>query len=217
VKIAACSIFQQAQEHASGQRESNIVVIFIDDIDDVSQENQDSIRNGSQGVLQELFLQLGTIARQKQEKGTPSDAHVLLVAATNCLGACDSTLVRRFGAHLLVGLPTEHDRKEMFTRYVAEFDNVITHDEIVNLSKKTAGWSGLELKTLTREAAMTPMREYLQAARVRREKLQETGGRLPVPQEGMVSIEESSSSIPLRAVELVDVEKCYALRFDTAV
>jgi hypothetical protein len=80
-----------------------------------------------------------------------------------------------------------------------------------NLSKKTAGWSGLE------RSSKTPMREYLQTARMRREKLQETGGRLPVPREGVVSVEECSTSIFLRAVELADFEKCYALRFDTAV
>jgi SpoVK/Ycf46/Vps4 family AAA+-type ATPase len=112
--------------------------------------------------------------------------------------------VRRFGTHLHLELPSEHDRKEMFTRCVAEFDNVITHDEIIKLSKATDGWSGSELKNLTREAAMAPMREYLQAARMRRGKLQETGGQLPVPQEGMVSVEECS--IPLRAVEFGDIE-----------
>jgi AAA+ lid domain len=79
-----------------------------------------------------------------------------------------------------LGLPCDDDRKELLKRYLLDFDNDIAQndDDLIELSESLQGWSGADLKTLTREAAMVPVREHRREARLRGDQLQQTEGTL---------------------------------------
>lgn len=121
-----------------------------------------------------------------QSSNNNSRVRVLVVAATNRLADCDPALVRRFAIQIHVGLPTERDRRKIFKKYLngndANTDNInntsiahtLTKRTLRDLAQMTEGWSGSDLESLTREAAMAPIRECLQLAASTKRKLRKS-------------------------------------------
>jgi SpoVK/Ycf46/Vps4 family AAA+-type ATPase len=105
------------------------------------------------------------------------DPQVLIVAATNRAEDCDPALLRRFGVRLEIGLPTKKDRTKMLSGHLIKFAHVITDAELNNLAEATDSWSGSDLESLTREAAMAPVRECLRAAALQRRRQRHAQGR----------------------------------------
>jgi SpoVK/Ycf46/Vps4 family AAA+-type ATPase len=97
-------------------------------------------------------------------------ARIIVVAATNRIHDCDEALVRRFGVQLEVGLPSQRDRKKMLALHLEDVDNTISREEIDYLAKVTELWSGSEIENLSREAAMTPVRECIRSAALLRKR-----------------------------------------------
>jgi SpoVK/Ycf46/Vps4 family AAA+-type ATPase len=176
------SIFKQAQTCAT-QLESKCAVIFPDHIDTYGSREylakEDACR--SRRVLAELSIQLDNII--SQNRSTTAGPHVLVVAATSCSHKdCDPALLRRFGARLHVGLPCYDDRKEIIKRYLQDIDNDLVQDDdddLLDMAASLDGWSGSDLKNLTREATMIPVREHLRGARLQGDQVLLTGRPIP--------------------------------------
>jgi SpoVK/Ycf46/Vps4 family AAA+-type ATPase len=113
--------------------------------------------------------------------------HVLIVAATNRAEDCDPALLRRFGVRLEIGLPTKKDRTKMLSRHLSKFAHVITAAELLNIAEATDSWSGSDLESLTREAAMAPVRECLRAAALHRRRQRQAQRRMQRQTEGDMS------------------------------
>jgi SpoVK/Ycf46/Vps4 family AAA+-type ATPase len=92
------------------------------------------------------------------------NVRVIVVAATNRPEDCDPALVRRFAVRVLVGLPSQRDRKKILKQYLAGIDHALSKEELSAVAIATDGWSGSDLESLTREAAMAPVRECLRSA-----------------------------------------------------
>jgi SpoVK/Ycf46/Vps4 family AAA+-type ATPase len=105
-------------------------------------------------------------------------ARVIVVAATNRPEDCDPALVRRFAVRVSVGLPSKRDRKKILNRYLGDVAHNIARSQLDGLAAMTDGWSGSDLESLTREAAMAPIRECIRAAALlkRRIKRREQSG-----------------------------------------
>jgi SpoVK/Ycf46/Vps4 family AAA+-type ATPase len=104
---------------------------------------------------------------------------VIVVAATNRPDDCDPALIRRFSIQLRVGLPAKRDRSKIIRKHLSGIDDNISKSQLEEIALATDGWSGSELESLTREAAMAPIRECLRsAARVKRQakKQEQKGG-----------------------------------------
>jgi SpoVK/Ycf46/Vps4 family AAA+-type ATPase len=97
-------------------------------------------------------------------------ARVIVVAATNRPEDCDPALVRRFAVRVSVGLPSKRDRKKILNRYLGDVAHNITRSQLDGLAAMTDGWSGSDLESLTREAAMAPIRECIRAAALLRRR-----------------------------------------------
>ena len=82
----------------------------------------------------------------------------------------DPALLRRFAVRVLVGLPSRRDRKRIIRRLLFGIDSDITSAQLDELALATAGWSGSDLESMTREAVMAPVRECLRRAAVQRRK-----------------------------------------------
>lgn len=196
------NIFRKALDLAL-QLESKCTVVFFDEIDALGQSREN--RGGGEGegcsrrVLAELLLQLNLISdpnhrltrEQEFENGncssenvrTRAEARVIVVAATNRVLDCDEALKRRFGIQLEVGLPNRRDRKKMIIRHMSEIEHTIVEEELEYLSLRTDSWSGSDIESLVREAAMAPVRECIRAAahlRKRASRLEQRGGDSPV-------------------------------------
>jgi SpoVK/Ycf46/Vps4 family AAA+-type ATPase len=183
---AAHSIFQRAQECAT-QVASNSVVLFFDDLQDAlslssSSGQSSALQQGTdhkevaaavaaavggdggearrpmmRSILAELFLPL---CRRAQDNRKSTDPYLLIVAAANCRAEyCDPAIEDCFGAHLHLELPYESDRKKMLTHYLSEIDHTIAESELLSLVEWTDGWSSLDLKNLTRDAATVNERQ----------------------------------------------------------
>ena len=75
---------------------------------------------------------------------------LIVIAATNRPEDCDSALLRRFAVRVLVGLPSQRDRKRIIRRLLTNIDNTITANHLNDLAIATDGWSGSDLESLTR-------------------------------------------------------------------
>jgi hypothetical protein len=107
-------------------------------------------------------------------------------------------------------VPGDDDRKELLKSYLRDFDNALTDEQVLTLTIATAGWSESEIRSLMNQAAMAPVRDYYQAARLRREELQETKGtlaRLLSSESGLNRNEEEPN---LRNVEISDFHEALA-------
>jgi SpoVK/Ycf46/Vps4 family AAA+-type ATPase len=112
----------------------------------------------------------GFQSADKHEQGEPQyGVRIIVVAATNRLFDCDSALLRRFGVQLEVGLPSFRDRKRLFLRHLSDISHSLNATELRFLAMTTEQWSGSAIESLSREAAMAPIRECIrQAALLRR-------------------------------------------------
>lgn len=98
----------------------------------------------------------------------PNKSHprIVVVAATNRPEDCDPALLRRFAVRVMVDLPTNRDRKKILKRFLMGIQHSISKEELDQLSMRTEGWTGSDLESLTREAAMAPVRECIRVAAV---------------------------------------------------
>lgn len=145
-------------------------------------------------------------------------ARVIVVAATNRPEDCDPALLRRFSIRANVNLPTKRDRRKIISKFLCEFDHTISKAQLNELAGATEGWSGCDLESLTREAAMAPIRECLRSAAMlkrRARKMEQQGGDESgqgIKQQKSVDADEEARETlmrdfrQLRPVTLVDFE-----------
>jgi SpoVK/Ycf46/Vps4 family AAA+-type ATPase len=223
---------------------SHCSVLFFDEIDALGHSrgptggntSQDGGDGCSRRVLAELLIQLTQLAdRANREEscdeldcssdaddspntaGRKHSPRVIVVAATNRPEDCDAALLRRFPVRVHVGLPSQRDRRKIFSKFLGEFGHNITASQLEELAAATDGWSGSDLESLTREAAMAPIRECLRHAATmkrRARKREQKGGDESSQQEQRKSVDADeearevllSSFNKLRPVTLRDFE-----------
>lgn len=197
-------LFKRAK-YLAKKVDSRCAVIFFDEIDalgcarataDGNSNSQDG--DGSRRILAELLIQLTNLSNSEQSKSSREQddevsddgsmpeslslARVLVVAATNRISDCDPALIRRFAIQIHVGLPKSRDRRKILKKYLLDFQHTLSKGDLEDLTAATEGWSGSDLESLAREAAMTPIRECLKAAAAARRKsrrLEQQGGTDP--------------------------------------
>jgi ATPase family associated with various cellular activities (AAA)/AAA+ lid domain len=104
--------------------------------------------------------------------------HIIVVAATNRFEDCDQALLRRFGIHLHIGLPSNAHRETMVQLLLHDVSHALAPQDLQDLASMTNGWSGSDLESLTREAAMAPVRECIRRANEVRKRCQGDGNRI---------------------------------------
>lgn len=127
-------------------------VVFIDEIDSLLTQRKADENEASRRIKTEFLVQLdGT--------GTSGQGRVLVIGATNRPQELDDAARRRFTKRLYVPLPEEGDR-EILIRVLLETNNHrLLDDDIKALARDTDGFSGADLKSLSTDAAMGPIRQ----------------------------------------------------------
>ncbi|KAI4812510.1 hypothetical protein KUCAC02_023895 [Chaenocephalus aceratus] len=87
------------------------------------------------------------------------DERVLVMGATNRPQDLDEAVLRRFAKRVYVALPDAETRLTLLENLLAKHGNPLSKTELSNLAKKSDGYSGSDLTSLAKDAALGPIRE----------------------------------------------------------
>ena len=139
--------------------------IFIDEVDSVGTKRTDGENEASKKVLAELLVQMDGISESNSQESNDNGKEikqkfVMVLGATNLPWDLDEALRRRFEKRIYIPLPNKVGRKEMFNINFKgiKLEKDVNLDELV---KKTEGYTGHDISSVCREAALMNMRRKL--------------------------------------------------------
>ena len=139
-------LFELARYHAPS-------TIFIDELDAVmSKRSSQDEHEASRRMKTEFLIQMDGLVQ--------SDALVFVLAASNFPFDLDPALLRRLEKRILVPLPEEESRKNMFKSFLTP-DIAEPGLDYGEFAKKTEGYSGSDIRLVCKEAAMQPLRRLM--------------------------------------------------------
>ena len=147
------ALFDTAREHAPA-------IIFIDEIDSLLSERSENDSESSRRIKTEFLIQMDGVGKSMEG--------VLLLAATNIPWGLDPAVRRRFEKKIYIPLPDFEARMAMVQLKLKDTPNTINEKQMKDIAEMTEGYSGADIKILTREAAMLAVRK-LQSAQYFRE------------------------------------------------
>lgn len=131
-------------------------VVFIDEIDSLLTQRVDGEHDSSRRMKTEFLVQFDGVS-------TGADDRLLIVGATNRPQELDEAARRRFTKRLYVPLPDEEARKEIIASLMKKAKSALTEDCINYIVEKTEGYSGADMSTLCKEAALSSVRTVIRA------------------------------------------------------
>lgn len=139
-------IFKDAEENSPS-------IIFIDEIDAIAPKREETTGEVERRMVSQLLTLLD---------GLKSRGNVIVIAATNRPDSIDAALRRpgRFDREIEIGVPDRDGRKEILTVHTRNMplDADVSVDE---LAAVTHGYTGADISSLTKEAAIKALRRYL--------------------------------------------------------
>ncbi|KAK1248115.1 hypothetical protein MKX08_006335 [Trichoderma sp. CBMAI-0020] len=146
-------------------------IIFVDEIDSLlsqrsgSGEHESTRRIKTEFLIQWSELQQAAAGRETTGKGNKrSDAQrVLVLAATNLPWAIDEAARRRFVRRQYIPLPEPQTRGTQLRTLLRQQNHSLSDMEIDNLVQHTDGFSGSDITSLAKDAAMGPLRSLGEA------------------------------------------------------
>ncbi|XP_073716975.1 spastin [Misgurnus anguillicaudatus] len=146
-------------------RELQPSIIFIDEIDSLLCERREGEHDASRRLKTEFLIEFDGV----QSGG---DDRVLVMGATNRPQELDEAVLRRFAKRIYVALQTEETRLKLLRNLLSKHGNPLSQKELSQLAKLTEGYSGSDLTSLAKDAALGPIRE-LRPEQVRNMKANE--------------------------------------------
>ena len=149
-------IFKEAKEHSPS-------IIFIDEIDAIAPKREEAYGDVEKRVVAQLLALMD---------GLTDRGNVIVIGATNRPDSVDPALRRpgRFDREMEISVPNADGRLEVLqihTRGMPIADDV----ELKMLSSELNGYTGADMKSLCREAAMKSIRRYLPEIDLETEKI----------------------------------------------
>ncbi|XP_015795367.1 fidgetin-like protein 1 [Tetranychus urticae] len=129
-------------------------VIFIDEIDSLLTQRNDSEHESSRRLKTEFLVQFDGLATDHEER-------LLVIGATNRPHELDEAARRRFNARLYIPLPNKQARCDLMRRLIAAEKHTLNERELNELCEQTKGYSGADICCLCREAAYGPIRRVM--------------------------------------------------------
>jgi len=135
-------------------------IIFFDELDSIAPRRGGHY--GDSGVTERVISQLLT-----ELDGLEQTKDLIVIAATNRPDILDPALIRpgRIDRLLLVPAPTKEDRKLIFEIFIKDMPlaSDVVLDELLDI---TNSFSGADIESLCREAAMVALRENINKRKV---------------------------------------------------
>lgn len=133
-------------------RELQPSVIFIDEVDSLLCERREGEHDASRRLKTEFLIEFDGV----QSGG---DDRVLVMGATNRPQELDEAVLRRFAKRVYVALPDAETRFTLLKNLLGKHGNPLSKSELTHLAKATSGYSGSDLTSLAKDAALGPIRE----------------------------------------------------------
>lgn len=132
-------------------------VIFIDEVDALAgSRDAEGEHEASRRFKSELLAQMDGLA-STSAAASGNAAPVIVLAATNRPWDLDEAMRRRFEKRIYVPLPDAAARKQLFDRQLGSLPLAEDMD-VGSLVSATEGYSGADIKLISRDAAMMPLR-----------------------------------------------------------
>lgn len=135
-------------------RQKQPSVIFIDEIDSLLCQRSEQDHESSIRLKTEFLMQFEGVGDTETDK-------LLVVGATNRPDALDEAARRRFSKRLMIGLPDKAARTDMIRKLMKDATCSLSEEEMSEISEMTDGYSGSDMKSLCKEAAMGPIRSAI--------------------------------------------------------
>lgn len=141
-------------------------VIFVDEVDSLLSRRRDGDNESSRRVKNEFLTSMEGADSSSEDK-------ILLVGATNMPWELDPAALRRLPKRLYVPLPGTSARLMLLKQQLDKHNQAqglagcLSSDDFQRVVGKTENFSGSDLQTLLREAAMGPVREARDLVRKR--------------------------------------------------
>ncbi|KAL7452819.1 hypothetical protein ACHAWC_004540 [Mediolabrus comicus] len=142
------TLFESAANYAPA-------IIFIDEIDAIAPKRGEGSGGGGKSMEKRIVAQLLTSMDSIHPKNNKNAAAVIVLGATNRPDAMDPALRRagRFDREIVLGAPDEAAREGILRVMTSEMRVEGSLDYKV-LARKTPGFVGADLRSLTKEAAV---------------------------------------------------------------
>lgn len=140
-------------------------IIFVDEIDSImgsrsnEGENESSRRIKNEFLVQWSSLSSATAGKQKENPSEEDDERVLVLAATNLPWSIDEAARRRFVRRQYIPLPEPETRSVQLSKLLSHQKHTLSDQDFIELVQLTAGFSGSDITSLAKDAAMGPLRE----------------------------------------------------------
>ena len=137
-------------------------IVFVDEIDSImGSRNNDGENESSRRIKNEFLVQWSSLstAAAGNDPGEEVDERVLVLAATNLPWSIDEAARRRFVRRQYIPLPEPETRRLQFSKLLARQKHTLTDDDFIELLALTDGYSGSDITSLAKDAAMGPLRE----------------------------------------------------------
>lgn len=139
-------LFKEAEENAP-------TIIFMDELDAIAPKREEVTGEVERRMVSQLLTLMD---------GLKGRGNVIVIGATNRPNAIDQALRRpgRFDREIEIGIPDRNARKEILQIHTRDMPKTeeVSLDELANL---THGYTGADLSSLTKEAAMKTLRRIL--------------------------------------------------------
>ena len=181
-------------------------IIFVDEIDSImgSRDNEGE-NESSRRIKNEFLVQWSSLSNAAAGNDCEADDEpVLLLAATNLPWSIDDAARRRFVRRQYIPLPERETRNVHLRRLLSHQKHTLNEEDFEELLNLTDGFSGSDITSLAKDAAMGPLRELgeqlLHTARDQIRPIQQNDFKNSlnyikpsVSQEGLVRYEEWAS------------------------
>lgn len=136
-------------------REKKPSIIFIDEIDSLLSARSENDTESSRRIKTEFLVQIDGVGKSMDG--------ILLLAATNLPWDLDPAVRRRFEKKIYIPLPDYEARRYLIAQRIKATPNSLTPEMIADIARRTEGYSGADLKILTREASFVSLRNLQKA------------------------------------------------------
>eukprot|EP01133_Synstelium_polycarpum_P013332 gene13332-15678_t len=126
-------------------------VIFIDEIDSLLTARTEGENEASRRMKTEFLIQWDGVSGN-------NDDRMLLIGATNRPEELDEAARRRMTKRIYIPLPEPIARSTLIKRLLSEEKNSLSEVEIQEVTERTDGYSGSDLKAVCTEAAFAALR-----------------------------------------------------------
>jgi len=133
-------------------RELQPSIVFIDEVDSLLTERKDSEHEASRRLKTEFLVEFDGLH-------SGSDDRILVMGATNRPQELDEAALRRFSKRVYVALPDLPTRVSLLQGLLSKHGHPLSAAELKCLAGVTEGYSGSDLTSLAKDAALGPIRE----------------------------------------------------------